>query len=81
MAEHFYRFIETLAALATVGAICLPFVWRWASRINVAYTFSENMANNHLPHLYHGQKLIAKKLGVDLPDDPPIQFLTVNGKH
>lgn len=41
--------------------------------------FVHDVATNHLPHLYDGQKRIAAHLGVDLPDPPPIQFIELNG--
>lgn len=41
--------------------------------------FVHDVATNHLPHLYDGQKRIAAHLGVELPDPPPIQFIELNG--
>jgi hypothetical protein len=81
MLEHFHHFFETLAAIVAVIAAFLPWLWRWVTRITINYKFSKDMANNHLPHLYHGQRLIARKLGVDIPDDPPIHFVEINGDH
>jgi hypothetical protein len=36
--------------------------------------FVIDMARNHLPHQYHALELIAKHLGITLPDPPPIRF-------
>ena len=38
-------------------------------------SFISDMAENHLPHLYDGMKRIAAKLGIDLPDPPPIRYM------
>jgi hypothetical protein len=40
--------------------------------------FMRDMAINHLPHLYHALRLIAARLGLELKDPPPVQFLELN---
>lgn len=56
---------------------------RWAykrTRNNeINRRFVHDMATNHLPHIYDAQKLIAAKMGIELPDPPPIQFMELNG--
>jgi hypothetical protein len=45
--------------------------------------FVIDMAQNHLPHQYHALELIAKNLGIILPEPPPIRFaspIDINGE-
>jgi len=80
MEVHLHHFFETLAAIATIIALLLPWLWRWTSRINVSYQFSKDVAENHLPHVQSSLSAIAKKLDVDIPEPPPIRFIEINGR-
>lgn len=42
---------------------------------NLNNTFVADIATNHLPHIQNALELIAKKVGVDLPDPPPIRYM------
>lgn len=80
--NHLNGFLDSLAALFTIGSIAIPFMYRWVSRIGASYTFSRDLATNHIPHMNHALNLIAKRLDVDLPEPPPIYFpVNGNGKH
>lgn len=76
---HLEHILEDMAALAAIIALLLPFTFRWFMRINATYNFSVKLSTNHLPHIYRVQKLIAKRLNIDVPDDPPIQDVAING--
>lgn len=79
MWDHLDRILDMLLSFSLICAAILPFIFRWLMRINSTYRFSKSMAENHLPHLYRGQRMIAKKLGIDLDDDPIINFSDSNG--
>ena len=79
--EHLHHYLESIGALITVLIAFSKWIFRWVTRININHKFTTDMATNHLPHLYRGQRQIAKKLGVELDDDPIIQFVEINGKH
>lgn len=53
-------------------------VMRWLLRISFKDTmqrdFVEDMATNHLPHIYDALRRMASHLNVDLPDDPQIIY-------
>jgi hypothetical protein len=56
---------------------------RWLHRRTrddeIRRAFIRDMAVNHLPHLYHALRQIAGRLGLDLAEPPPVQFLEFNG--
>ena len=56
---------------------------RWLHRRTrddeIRRAFIRDMAINHLPHLYHGMRQIAGRLGITLAEPPPVQFLELNG--
>ena len=66
---------------AAVLVQCIVF-FRWIYRkmrddeINRA--FVRDMATNHLPHIYHGLKQLAKVSGIELEDPPPLQWIDLN---
>ena len=79
--EHLHHIVETIVAIIAVLSPFSKWIYRWVTRININHRFTVQMATNHLPHLYKGQRLIAQKLGIELDDDPIIQFVEINGKH
>jgi hypothetical protein len=58
---------------------------RWLHRRTrddeIRRAFVRDMAINHLPHLYHALRQIAGRLGLELKDPPPVQFLEFNGQE
>jgi hypothetical protein len=64
---------------------CVQFVIfrRWLHRRTrddeIRTAFVRDMAINHLPHLYHALRQIAGNLGIELEEQPPVQFLELNG--
>jgi hypothetical protein len=77
----------TLILAASTPAV---FAVRWAylkvkasgkeeARDSIESRFISDMATNHLPHIYHVELLICKKLGVEITDPPPIRFVNLNG--
>lgn len=40
--------------------------------------FLRDLACNHLPHIYMALRHLAYKLGVELPDPPPLRFMDMN---
>jgi len=52
---------------------------RWLHRRTrddeIRRAFVTAMAFNHLPHIYHGLRMIADHLGIHVDDPPPIGFI------
>jgi hypothetical protein len=69
-----------VAAISTF--VQLLFFLRWLHRRTrddeIRRAFVRDMAVNHLPHLYHALRLIAARLGIELTEPPPVQFLELN---
>jgi hypothetical protein len=59
------------------------FFLRWLHRRTrddeIRRAFVRDMAVIHLPHLYHALRQIAGHLGIQLEEQPPVQFLELNG--
>jgi hypothetical protein len=80
---------ETLT-LILAASTPVVFAIRWAylkvkasgkqeARDSIESRFINDMATNHLPHIYHVQTLICKKMEVEVTEPPPIKFVDVNG--
>lgn len=69
--------------VAFSSCVQLFFFLRWLHRRmrddEMRRVFMRDMALNHLPHLYHALRQIASRLGLELKDAPPVQFLELNG--
>lgn len=59
-------------------------ITRWGYRkvrdAEIAQTFANDVATNHLPHIQHALTLIANALHIDLPEPPPIRFMAFKDK-
>ena len=67
-------------ALATQALFFFNWLYRSKRDGDVQRVFIRDIAQNHLPHLYHGMKQLAKAQGVELEEPPPVQFIQFNGK-
>jgi len=69
--------------VAFSSCVQLFFFLRWLHRRmrddEMRRVFMRDMALNHLPHLYHALRQIGSRLGLELKDAPPVQFLELNG--
>jgi len=70
--------------LATTAIVHFVFFLRWLHRITrdeeISRAFVRDMATNHLPHIYHALRQLGERLGVELEEPPPVQFVELNGK-
>ncbi len=77
----------TVAEVWAIIATTANFVYlvRWAYKrvfnYQISEAFVEDVATNHLPHIQACLHLIAVKLGIELPEPPPIKFIRLNGRH
>jgi hypothetical protein len=57
---------------------------RWLHRrlrdTAIERAFLSDMANNHLPHIYHVLRLIAAHHRIEIDEPPPVRFLELNGR-
>ena len=58
---------------------------RWLHRrmrdAEISRAFVNDIANNHLPHIYHALQLIAQERDIVLSDPPPVRFMELNGSE
>jgi hypothetical protein len=64
-----------IAAVVSQAWLGVRWLYRKVRDAQVAGRFVEDMATNHLPHIYDAQKRIAGALSVELPEPPPIRFM------
>ncbi len=72
-----YWIIVAFTAVAQF-AIFVRWVHRRMRDDEMRRAFIRDMAVHHLPHLYHALREIAERLGIDLADPPPVQFIELN---
>jgi hypothetical protein len=70
-----YIIFPTLAQLA----LFLRWLHRRMRDDEIQRAFIRDLATNHLPHIYTALRHLATKLGVPLPDPPPLRYVEVNG--
>ena len=56
-------------------AYALKWLYKRIRTAEVQSKFTEDMATNHLPHIYHVLTLLCQKEGIVVGDPPPIQFV------
>ena len=79
------RFLESNAwpLLLTSLVQCVLFL-RWIYRRvrndEITRVFVEDMATNHLPHMYELLGKLCDKQGIDRNPSPPIRWIDLNGR-
>jgi hypothetical protein len=70
-----------VVALSTAAQFVIFLRWlhRRTRDDEMRRAFVRDMALNHLPHLYDALRQIARHLGLELEEPPPVQFLELNG--
>jgi hypothetical protein len=71
------------AALAVAAAVQFILFLRWLYRRirndELLRVFVEDMALNHLPHLYERLNQLCDQQGITPDDPPPIRWINLNG--
>ncbi|HUJ83807.1 MAG TPA: hypothetical protein VLW83_18125 [Candidatus Acidoferrales bacterium] len=71
------------AALALTAAIQFVLFLRWLYRRirndELLRAFVEDMATNHLPHIYERLNQLCDQQGTTHHDSPPIRWINLNG--
>jgi len=66
-------------AIAQLGAF-VHFAGRWYANYRIQKSFVEDMATNHLPHIYEALRQIAEGQGIELKEPPLVKFVKINGE-
>jgi hypothetical protein len=57
----------------------LRWLYRRIRNDEITRAFVQDMATNHLPHIYDALLRICGAQGIELPDSPPIRWIELNG--
>ena len=76
---------DRIVVAFTVAAqfvLFLRWLYRRIRNDELTRAFVQDMATNHLPHIYSALHAICRTQGIELPDAPPIRWIELNGgKH
>jgi len=69
-----------VVALTTLVQFVLFLRWLYRRIRNdeITRAFVQDMATNHLPHIYDALHRICRTQGIELPDSPPIRWVELN---
>ncbi|MFZ3214899.1 MAG: hypothetical protein WA192_02460 [Candidatus Acidiferrales bacterium] len=59
----------------------LRWLYRRIRNDEMTRVFVEDMAMNHLPHIYRLLKRLCDDKGIETPSEPPIRWVNLNGPH
>lgn len=72
-------------ALIVAAAVQLVLFLRWLYRRirddELQRLFIEDMARNHLPHIYDALQRLCQKQGIELDRSPPIRWMDLNDRR
>ena len=85
MVSQMLKLLESNAwALALTSIVQFAVFLRWIYRLvrndEITRTFVEDMATNHLPHMYELLEKLCDKQGIDRTSRPPIRWIDLNGR-
>ena len=58
----------------------LRWLYRRIRNDELIRNFVEDMATNHLPHIYHALGELCRRQGIALPETPPIRWVDLNNR-
>lgn len=61
-------------------ALFLRWLYRRIRNDELIRVFVQDMATNHLPHIYYALHELCVRQGIRLSDPPPIRWIDLNGK-
>lgn len=79
-------FLLTPDRLAAIAVALVQFVLflRWLYRRirndEIQRIFVQDMATNHLPHIYEALRRLCEQQGIDVEASPPIRWIDLNGQ-
>lgn len=65
-------------ALAVHFFLLLRWLYRLIRNDELVRVFVQDMASNHLPHIYFALRAICRAQGIELPEQPPIQWIEIS---
>ncbi|MGH9776078.1 MAG: hypothetical protein ACRD50_14155 [Candidatus Acidiferrales bacterium] len=68
----------SLLAVAQL-ALFVRWLYRRIRDEELMHTFIRDMAQNHLPHIYNALRRLCREKGIDLPEEPHIQWVDLTG--
>ncbi len=71
--------IVVALAVAVQFVLFLRWLYRRIRNDELTRAFVQDMAINHLPHIYSALHSICRAQGIELSDSPPIRWIELNG--
>ena len=71
------RIVVALAVLAQF-VLFLRWLYRRIRNDELLRAFVQDMATNHLPHIYSALYGICRAQGIEVPEPPPIRWIELN---
>lgn len=68
-------------AVAVQFVLFLRWLYRRVRNDELMQVFVQDMATNHLPHIYEAMRELCKLQGIDLSEQPQIRWIDLNGKN
>lgn len=74
LSQHIAIFALALAQFV----LFLKWLYRRVRNDELHRAFVEDVAMNHLPHIYDALRRLCRQQGIDLEDSPPIRWIDLN---
>jgi hypothetical protein len=68
-------------AVAVQFVLFLRWIYRRVRNDELLRVFVQDMAINHLPHIYDALHQLCRMQGIELNEQPQIRWIDLNGKH
>ncbi len=73
--------IVLVLAVAVQFVLFLRWLYRRIRNDELMRVFVQDMAINHLPHIYNALHELCRLQGIELAEQPQIRWIDLNGKH
>jgi hypothetical protein len=78
MLVFLFQHVATFALALVQFVLFLKWLYRRIRNDELHRAFVEDVAMNHLPHIYDALRRLCCRQGIDLEDSPPIRWIDLN---
>jgi hypothetical protein len=73
--------VLVVLALTVQSVLFLRWLYRRIRNDELLRVFVQDMAENHLPHIYFALRAICRAQGIELPEQPPIRRIPISDEE